>query len=360
MVQSLSYSKNLQDMTVLYLKRKTIDGVKKIKKVSTSTVLILEESEKNGVEWEKISYTNLFKLTYNGKTKYFHGQIPSETTEFAYYCCNNKRLSKNILSQAGLSVTKGYQIEYNDKNSYRLSLFDAMKKPLVVKPVDDKQGNNVFLNIKTKDDFILATRKIYDFYGKKRAEILVEEMFVGDEYRILATQEKILSVIKRLPANVIGDGVSTIERLISVKNKNPLRTSMETYRQIVIDEKLEKYLSKQNLSLDSIPADNEQVFLRPHGPHDISLGGDTIDITEEIHPSVRVIVSKIMASIPGLSLAGIDYMCKDIHKEQALDNYKIIEINSSPSLDWNEYPLVGPRRKIAYEFLKIMFPELGS
>lgn len=345
-------------MTALYLKRKTIDGVKKIKKVSTSTILILEEAEKYGVEWEKISYTNLFKLTFNGKTKYFHGQIPSETTEFAYYCCDNKRLSKNILSQAGLSVTKGYQVEYDDKKTYRLSLFEDLQKPLVVKPVDDRQGNNVFLNINTPEEYIAATKQIYEFYGQKKVEILVEEMFEGDEYRILATQEKILSVIKRLPANVVGDGVSTIEKLIAIKNQDPLRAKVATYRLILVDSDLEKHLAEQNLSLQSVLPLNKFVFLRPHGPYDISFGGDTIDITNEIHPSVKEIIAKIMASIPGLSLAGIDYMCKDIYKEQTSDSYKIIEINSSPSLDWNEFPIVGPHRRIAYEFLKIMFPEL--
>ncbi len=346
-------------MTALYLKRKTIDGVKKIKKVSFSTILILEQAEKYGVEWEKISYTNLFKLTYLGKTKYFHGQIPSETTEFAYYCCDNKRLSKNILSQAGLSVTKGYQIEYGDKKTYRLSLFEDLQKPLVVKPVDDKQGNNVFLNINTPAEYISATQKIYEFYGKKKVEILVEEMFEGDEYRILATQDKILSIIKRTPANVVGDGVSTIEQLIDLKNQNPLRVSVATYRLITVDDDVKKYLEEQNLSLQSILVKDQCVYLRPHGPYDISFGGDTIDITDDVHPSVREIISKIMQSIPGLSLAGIDYMCHDIYKEQTTDSYKIIEINSSPSLDWNEYPLVGPHREIAYEFLKIMFPELN-
>jgi D-alanine-D-alanine ligase-like ATP-grasp enzyme len=345
-------------MCSFYLRRKSIDGVKKLKKIENSTILVLEEAEKNQIEWSKISYTDLFKLTYKNETRYFHGQIPSTTTEFAAYCCNNKRICKNILSKAGISVSRGYQIEHNDKKSYRLSLFDDLKKPLVLKPVSDQQGNNVHLNIKTQQEYISATKEIYDFYGKKTIEILVEEMFVGDEYRILATQEKILSVIRRLPANVVGDGRSSIARLIAIKNKDPLREKVSTYKKIDVDEQIIEHLEKQQLDLASIPAKDLRVMLRPHSPLDISLGGDTIDITEQIHPSVKTIVDKIMSSIPGLALTGIDYMSKDIFSQQTNANYQIIEINASPSLDWNEFPIEGPHRRIAYEFLKIMFQDL--
>lgn len=345
-------------MNDLYFQRKSINSVKKLKKVSGSAVLILEEAEKNNIEWKKISYCNLFQLKYKNKIKYFHAQIPSTTTEFAHYCCGNKRISKNILKKAGLSVSNGYQIEFDDKRSYRLSLFNDLKKPLVVKPVNDQQGNNVYLNIKTQQEYIDATQKIYDFYGQKKVEILVEEMFQGEEYRILATQEKILSVIKRLPANVVGDGKFTIKQLIDKKNQDPIREKVEIYKKIEIDQQVLTYLKKQDLKLETILPDKKKIFLRPHSSLDISMGGDTIDVTDQIHPSVKTVVSKIMSSIPGLALTGIDYMTTDISKEQTADNYRIIEINSSPCLDWNEFPIVGPHRKIAYEFLKIIFPEL--
>ncbi len=102
----------------------------------------------------------------------------------------------------------------------------------------------------------------------------------------------------------------------------------------------------------------KEFFLFPHSSLDISLGGDTVDVTDLVHDSVFRIVKKLMQSIPGLSLAGIDYMSKDITKQQNQANYRIIEVNASPSLDWNEFPIEGKRRKIVAEFLRIMFPEL--
>jgi len=345
-------------MNDLYFKRKSIDSIKKLKKVSGSTVLVLEEAERNNIEWKKIAYCNIFRLTYKDKPEYFHGQIPSTTTEFAHYCCANKRISKNILDKNGLSVSNGYRIEFDDKKPYLKRLFENLKKPLVVKPVDDQQGNNVYLNIKTWKEYIAVIQDIYDFYGQKEVEILVEEMFQGEEYRILATQNKILSVIKRLPANVVGDGKSSIKELIIKKNLDPLREKVTIYQKIKVDKKIFEYLKKQNLRLSSVLPMNKRIFLRPHNALNISLGGDTIDVTDEVHPSVKKIVKKIMLSVPGLALTGIDYMTKNIFEEQTADNYKIIEINSSPCLEWNEFPIVGPHRRVAFEFLKLMFPEL--
>lgn len=347
-------------MDDIFFQRKSINGIKKTEKVSQSTLLILDEAEKHNIEWKKIPFCDLFELTYNCQSKFFHGQVPSTTTELAYYCCDNKRISNNLLEKSGLSVSNGYRIEFDDKKQYRLNLFEDLIKPLVIKPVDDCQGKNVYLNITAQKEYLDATQKIYDFYGQQEVEIAVEEMFQGDEYRILATQEKILSVIKRIPANVVGDGKSTVKQLIEEKNLDPIREKIEIYKQIQVDEEVLEFLNNQDITLNSVVAEGETVFLRPHSPLDISLGGDTIDITDKIHPTVNKIVSKIMQSIPGLALTGIDYMTTDICKEQTADNYRIIELNSSPSLHWNEFPIVGPRRRVAYEFLKIMFPTLGE
>jgi D-alanine-D-alanine ligase-like ATP-grasp enzyme len=345
-------------MTSFY-KIKTIDGTKQFTKITGCTLLILEEAEKCDIFWEKIKNTTLFKLEYKGVTKYFHGRIPSETTAFAQYACKNKRITRNLLETSELSIVKGFLVEYSSKSKYRSQLFNNLKKPLVIKPVDKSDGDNVFLNINSEYEYIDAIQKIYAFYGHNQVNILVEEMFTdSNEYRILATQKKVLSIIKRIPPNIVGNGKSTIKELVAVKNKNPIRLKVPTYSQISMNENIKEFLYNQNLTLNSVVEKEKQIFLLPHTSHDISDGGDTVNVTDYVHPSVNAIAMKIMDSIPGLSLGGIDYLTKDIYAKQTDANYRIIEVNSSPSLDWNQYPLQGPTRNIALEFLKIMFPNL--
>ncbi len=249
--------------TALYLKKRTINGVKKIKKISYSTILILEEAERLGIVWQKIPYTDLFQLKYASHVEYFHAQIPSLTTEFACYCCNNKRLTKNILFEAGLAINKGYQIESQTPLKEEKEIFQILKKPLVVKLADGQQGEHVYLNLNQEEGYFAAIDIIRKTKKSKKSAILVEEMFSGSEYRILATQEKILSVIRRLPANVVGDGQSTIQELVITKNQQPLRNGCGTYKKIIINDNLIAFLSKQNLNLNSVIDKNKRVFFVP-------------------------------------------------------------------------------------------------
>ena len=45
----------------------------------------------------------------------------------------------------------------------------------------------------------------------------------GKEYRFLVMGDQVVGVLHRVPANVVGDGVHTIEQLVHEKNKDPLR-----------------------------------------------------------------------------------------------------------------------------------------
>ncbi|GIK83600.1 MAG: hypothetical protein BroJett025_02220 [Patescibacteria group bacterium] len=345
-------------MNDIFQKRKTILGKDKLKKISKSTLLVIEEAEKLGISWEIIPYTAMFRLQYKNTEKYFYGQVPSETTAFAHYCCKDKRIAKHMLQRAGISVTHGFLLESGDAIECYQQLFDGMKKPLVIKPISDERGNNVHLNLNSFEKFQQAIMNVRTYYGEKSVDLLIEEMFIGEEFRILATQAKVLSIIKRVAANVIGNGKSTIHELIKKKNTNTIRQSIPTYHELIIDDEVISFLKNQNLTPKSIPKKNEQILLRPQSAMNVSLGGDTIDLTDSVHPSVLKIALKTIRAIPGLALCGIDFMSKNIFTNQNRDSYKIIEINSSPSLDWNQYPLVGKKKDVAQEFLRVMFPEI--
>ncbi len=330
-----------------------------LKKACTSTQLLLEEAKNHGVTWEKISYANMYKLQYKKNIHYFHGQVPSTTTAFARYCSNNKWICSDVLRANGISVNNGTLLKKNDSRAHQLEVYASLKKPLAVKPTGSARGNHVFLNIRNQKEYISAIKIIFHAAGEREGSVLVEEMFVGEEYRILATQEKILSVIKRLPANVTGDGVASIALLIALKNKDPLREKIDTYKKIKKGKRLKAYLANQGFTLDSIVSKGQKVFLYAPSSSNMNLGGDTVDVTDDIHPSVKKIIMRAMKSIPGLSLAGIDYMTQDIFSQQRESIYRIIEVNASPSFDWNEFPIQGKRRNVSYEILKIMFPEIA-
>lgn len=53
--------------------------------------------------------------------------------------------------------------------------------------------------------------------------VIVEQYITGDDYRILLINYKLVAAAKRLPAQIIGDGVLNIDALIKKTNADPKR-----------------------------------------------------------------------------------------------------------------------------------------
>jgi len=335
------------------------EGLKKSKSVSNSSRLIIREAELYGVDWKIIPGTQIVTLTYKGQEKSYYHQIPTTTTALALYATHNKKITSNLLQQAGIRVPRGFRVRKDSTNEYLNDVYENLNKPLVVKPTDGTWGENISLDITTPDQYFEAVDLAFEYSIKKKRGVIVEEMFDGTEYRVLCTRDKVIGVLKRVPANVIGNGIDTIEKLIKLKNSEEIRGikgSDKSHLRIIKDKKLKKYLTEQGLDLDTVPKVGTQIFLRKVS--NISQGGDAYDYTDLVHPSVKEIALKAINTIPGLAFAGVDFMSSDITKKQTKDSYVIIEMNDSPGFDIHDMPYQGKNRHAAREFLFLIFPEL--
>ena len=100
----------------------------------------------------------------------------------------------------------------------------------------------------------------------------------------------------------------------------------------------------------------ERIYLRKNS--NLSTGGDSIDITDIIHPDFKKIAIKTIHAIPGIVYAGIDLMTdKDISKKPTRNNYIIIEMNLSPGIFMHHFPYKGRSRNVAKEIIDMLFPE---
>jgi len=345
-------------LSKLTYKRFTPSGIKKGKDLTNSSRLLISVAEEYGVKWKIINGTQIVILNYNGKEEAYYHQVPSTTTAIAIYC-DNKKITRNLLKQAGVSVANGYAINKSHDKKYLLDIFEDLKKPLVVKPSDGTWGENITIGVSTYEEYSQAVELALSYSTRKNSGVIIEEMFLGEEYRILLTKEKVIGVLKRIPANVTGNGKDNIKKLIATKNKEELRSSNgvnKSHLKIIINEKLKKYLADQNLDTDAILKKGQRVFLKKVS--NVSQGGDAIDFTDLVHSSVKEIALKAIRAIPGLSFAGLDFMSTDITKEQTKDSYIIVEINASPGFDIHDFPYEGKNRHATREFLFLIFPEL--
>jgi len=325
-----------------------------------STRSLLLEAEKYGVEWEEFPGARFIQLSYKEHQECFYTQVAASTTSLASYCTQNKSSTRNILQHSSVKVPNGFFLTTEDSTTVVEAAYTALKKPVVTKPFDANQGNGVTIDITSLADFKDALVVAFNSAVNSHKAALVEEMFIGKEYRVLATQEKVIGIIERVPANVIGDGYNTIKDLITIKNRDPRRGDdfiLTPLKKIVVDTEVERILKKQQLTLTSVPKDKEQILLRKNS--NLSTGGDSIDRTDEAHPDVKKISLKVMQSFPGLAWAGIDFMTSDILSAQTNDTYCIIEVNDSPGFDMHDFPYLGKSRHAAREFLFLMFPELS-
>lgn len=321
---------------------------------TSSTKLLIDEAKKRKIKVTCLFPRKLLELKLNKHTEYIYNQQISKTSQVALEVCNNKYITKYILKLNGLSVMDGKVIKLNKKKKFVKYIYKS-NYPIVVKPMAESGGKFVYTDITSNKELNKILLQLKKYYS----EVIVEKQFFGRDFRVFATSDKVLGIIERVPANVIGDGKSNIRKLIQDKNKDSRRGELKSYEKslmkIKIDDVVLKYLKKQKLSLKYIPKKDEIVYLRKNA--NISTGGDSIDYTDIAHKDIKEIAIKAIKSIPGLCYGGVDIMTKDITKNQNKSDYIVLEVNANPGFDIHHFPYNGKSRNVAKEIINIAFPE---
>lgn len=322
-----------------------------------STYLLAHEAEKRGIEVNKIFTTGVLSrdsmlvLKYQNHEEVIIGQTCSLTSSIGLEVSNNKALAKYFFRKAGLRVAEGDTF-YAKEIDAILAFCRKVGLSVVLKPLSGTHGANVFLKLDSEQEIEDKLKKHFT------DRVLVEKHYSGEEYRLFATREKFLAAARRIPANVRGDGIHTIQELVDLKNQDPRRGigHTKTLVKVKIDDIVKDFLKKQGKSEASIPARDEIVYLRANS--NLSTGGDSIDVTDIIHPEIQRLAVKVIRAIPGLAYGGIDYLTQgDITAPPLHDNYIVIEVNYSPMLSMHHIPYQGKNRNVAKEIIDMIFPE---
>lgn len=175
---------------------------------------------------------------------------------------------------------------------------------------------------------------------------IVEQYLSGANYRVLSTAESMVSVIRRYPPFVDGNGQSTIAELIDAENT--IRESMGLYPTIHPIEKSAAtvgFLKKQNLTLSSIPAADERIYtfnrvaLAPGGVIEV-IDQSTIPVAN------RELFLKVI-DIFDAKLFGIDVIFeKGIHIDYREQRCIFLEVNSRPYTRMHSVPRYGEKENL--------------
>jgi len=289
-----------------------------------------------------------YSLTHNNRTLHFNAALSKQMSEKAFDICEDKFLTKKYLSENGIRVPMGVKIKKGIDLEYLVEVAEKLTYPLVMKPVNEKAGKGVFSNITDEEMLLEIFSHLTNDLGYK--ELLLEEFVEGEEHRILVVGTKVVGIVKRVPANILGNGKDTIKELIRAKNKSKKRNPVIHKKTIVIDREVENQLIHAGYELTDILEEGKRIFLRTKS--NISAGGDPIDVMDEVDYSVIEMAENAVQAIPGLEVSGIDMIIDPVTKEKV-----IIEINTRPMIGIHVFPEGGKPRDVVKEIIDFYFPE---
>ena len=211
------------------------------------------------------------------------------------------------------------------------------------------------MDIENEIELEEIVRKV--FVNRLNKAFIIEKQFEGKEYRVFLTKTGDYAVLHREPAHVIGDGKHSIKELIEIENKKR-KERVNCLCPIAVDEITENYMKKYHILMEYIPKKNEKVYVRHNS--NVAKGGLCIDYTDKIHPSVIENCKQILNTFSGLAYVGIDYMSKDITREQTSDMYNIVEVNTVPGIHMHMKPSEGKPRNVAKYMVDMIFPETSK
>lgn len=292
-----------------------------------------------------------YSLSYNGREHVFAGSRGDLVTKEAIRICINKHLTKKYLVEAGVPTPEGDMFDENNSDEDIMNYADHLGYPVVLKPADGSGGHGVIANIQNENEFIRALS--YVRYDLKYKNLIVEKHYDGEGYRVYVIGDQAVGAFDRVPANVVGDGENNIKILVKEKirerDKNPA-----LYNQpIIIDQEVHDVLSEQGYTLNSIPPKGERVFLK--AKNNVSSGGDSIDVTDELTEEMKRIAVEAVKAVPGLVQCGVDLI---VNKQK--NTAVVLELNARPSIRNHVFPMVGKARDIPKAIIDYYFPETVS
>jgi cyanophycin synthetase len=315
-----------------------------------STRAIVEAAERRGIPWFRINQESLVQLGYGKNRKLIQAAMSSETSAIGIEIAGDKDLMKKLLDMAAIPVPRGNVVQTETE---AIDALDSLRAPVVVKPLDGRQGKGVSLNLSTPEDVVKAFHIAREF----SPSVIVEEELKGKNYRVLVVKGAVVAASERVPCHIVGDGVRTIAELIEIENQNPLRGEGhdKPLTKITTDAVMLAYLQKINFDSSYVPAEGEIVFLREG--INLSTGGSARDVTDEVHRSISRMCVRA-AQIAGLDICGVDLMLPDISlpmEENAGGG--IIELNAAPGLRMHIYPSEGQSRDVGGAIIEMLYPE---
>lgn len=298
--------------------------------------IIVDEARRRGIGVEIIDASmGYFSLSLGGTCIMCRESLSERTTAVAMSCCDDKRVTQQMLGKAGIKVPAWKCAGSSEENADFLERHAL----IVVKPARGEQGNGVTVGVDNESDMAAAI----ELAGHVCEDVIVEEFVEGQDLRVVMINHEVVAAAVRRPAEITGNGRDTARTLIE-KQSRRRASATGGESQIVVDEECLKCLGDAGLDLDSVLEEGRTVAVRKTA--NLHTGGTLEDVTSKLHPDLIQIAERCTRAM-NIPVAGLDFIVKAPDKPE----YRVIEVNERPGLA-NHEP-----QPTAERFIDFLFPQ---
>ncbi len=299
--------------------------------------IIIKEAHRRGIVVEVLDEeAAYFRLSHGGRAVTCRESLSELTTAIAMSRCQDKRVTRRILTSVGLSTP-----DQISAGSARANLaFLSKHKRIVVKPAAGEQGAGVSVDVRTAKELEDAIARA----GKDEA--ILEEMVRGEDLRVIVIDHECVAAAVRRPPFIVGTGKHTVRELIE-KQSRRREAATQGESRIPIDGETIRCVTDSGCELDTVlPAEAKVVVRKAANLH---TGGTIHDVTDSLHPALAKACVKASRALD-IPVVGLDLIVPSVAESE----YYIIEANERPGLA-NHEPAPTAER-----FLDLLFPRTAQ
>ncbi len=313
-----------------------------------STFSIIKEAASRGIPYIRLNNQSYVQLGHGVHQRRIQATMMFNTSAIGVDIADDKEQTKEILEDAGVPVPRGESVR--DLQG-AVTVASNVGYPVAVKPLVGHHGKGITALVNNEKELRMAyasAKKFHDY-------VLVEKHLEGYDHRLLVINGELVAAARREPASVMGDGKSTIRELIDAINKDPRRGigHEKVLTKIRIDSMTRRLLRQHERKLtDVLP---EGRILRLKSTANMSTGGCSIDVTDEVHPHIKKMAERISKLID-INVMGIDVVAPNLEKPLKETGGGIVEVNAAPGFRMHLDPCYGTKRNVAKPVVDMLFP----
>ncbi len=298
--------------------------------------------------WKKAAYEmgadltdagyGFIKIEYNNKKTYVIDAKVMLDDHLTLKIAANKPLVLKLLRNDDLQVPRFIEYKMSTLDKAQAYL-ETAKTKMVVKPAN---GTGAGRGVTTRIDNVEQLKKASALASIYGSQLLMEEQVDGDSYRLLYIGGEFVDCIRRDSPAVIGDGVSSIKKLIEDENQQRISAGGSlTFHPLIIDMECKLKLKEQGLSLKSVPDKGKRIIVKTVVNQNNC--SENHIVRDEVHESIVLVGKQIVDSL-GIELGGIDVITTDISIPLQESRGIINEVNTTPGL--HHHILVAEKDKV--------------